>query len=235
MKKEGGKENLTNDTPPKKGFWTLLRYVLHPHHSGVSALFFLYKNHDRAEPEALLEGQKMFWESAFFGTCSSPHTFCPPSPYHGPKSMKTDACKHDDPCTTFCSPSISKQSESSQSVRGLIQRDSSATMISVRHGVLPQHKSMATMTRTLSVIPLWFDKWSNSHIACEPFYKPNAGIKRILNYSLFRRGKFPPPLPKKSKPNSQWIVGPGVVYELVRRRYVTWPRISDDEAEAAAA
>ena len=81
--KKRGVENLTNDTPPKKGFWTpLVRYVFHPP-SRVSALFFLYRNPRQSRPEALLEGSKNFRESAFSGTFSTPHTFCTP-PYHGP-------------------------------------------------------------------------------------------------------------------------------------------------------
>ena len=39
--KRRGVENLTNDTPPKKGFWTPPRTVRFPPPSGVSALFFL--------------------------------------------------------------------------------------------------------------------------------------------------------------------------------------------------
>ena len=85
--KKRGVENLANDTPPKKGFWTpLVRYVFHPP-SGLSALFFLYKNPRQSRPEALLEGSKNFRESAFSGTFSSPHTFCTP-PCHGPR-MRT--------------------------------------------------------------------------------------------------------------------------------------------------
>ena len=42
--KKRGVENLTNDTPPKKGFWTPLRTVRFPPPSRVSALFFLYRN-----------------------------------------------------------------------------------------------------------------------------------------------------------------------------------------------
>ena len=76
-------ENLTNDTPPKKGFWTPPRTVRFPPPSGVSPLFFLYKNPQQSRPEALLDGSKNFRESAFSGTFSSPHTFCTP-PYHGP-------------------------------------------------------------------------------------------------------------------------------------------------------
>ena len=75
--------NLTNDTPPKKGFWTPPRTVRFPPPSGVSALFFLYKNPRQSRPEALLEGSKNFWESVFYGTFSSPHAVCTP-PYHGP-------------------------------------------------------------------------------------------------------------------------------------------------------
>ena len=64
-------ENLTNDTPPKKGFLTPCT-VRFPPRSGVSARFFLYKNLRQSRPEALLEGSKNFRESAFSGTFSSP-------------------------------------------------------------------------------------------------------------------------------------------------------------------
>ena len=87
--KKRGVENLTNDTPPKKGFWTPPRTVRFPPPSGVSALSFMYKNPRQSRPEALLEGSKNFRESAFSGTFSSPHTFCTP-PYHGPKYL---SCK----------------------------------------------------------------------------------------------------------------------------------------------
>ena len=82
--KRMGVENLTNDTPPEKGFGPPPRTVRFPPPSGVSALFFLYKNPRQGRPEALLEGSKNFREGAFSGTFSSPHTFCTP-PYHGPK------------------------------------------------------------------------------------------------------------------------------------------------------
>ena len=83
--KKRGVENLTNDTPPKKGVLDP-RTVRFPPPSGVSALFFLYKNPRQSRPEALLEGSNNSWESAFSGTFSSPHTFCTP-PYHGTPRM----------------------------------------------------------------------------------------------------------------------------------------------------
>ena len=76
--KKRGVENLTNDTPPKQGFWTPPRTVRFPPFSDVSALFFLHKNPRQSRPEALLEGSKNFRESAFSGTLSSPHAFCTP-------------------------------------------------------------------------------------------------------------------------------------------------------------
>ena len=39
--KEGGVENLTNDTPPKNGVWTPPSYGTFSTPSGVSALLFL--------------------------------------------------------------------------------------------------------------------------------------------------------------------------------------------------
>ena len=75
---------------PKRGFWTR-RTVRFPPPSGVTPLFFLYKNPWQSRPEALLEGSKNFRESAFSGTFSSPHTFCSP-PYHGPIFNCTHIC-----------------------------------------------------------------------------------------------------------------------------------------------
>ena len=82
--KKRGEENLTNDTPPKKGFWTPPSYGTFSPPSGVVALFFLYKNPRLSRPEAVLEGSRIFREGAFSGTFSSPHTFCTP-PCHCPK------------------------------------------------------------------------------------------------------------------------------------------------------
>ena len=59
--KKRGVENLTNDTPPKKAFWTPPRTVRFPPPSRVSALFFLYKNPRQSR---------------------APYTFCTPPPYH---------------------------------------------------------------------------------------------------------------------------------------------------------
>ena len=78
----GGKrrvKNLTNDTPPKKGFWTppLVRCVFHP--PQVSVLCFsCTKIHDRADRKLFRRGPKIFRESALSGTFSSPHTCTPP-------------------------------------------------------------------------------------------------------------------------------------------------------------
>ena len=86
-KKEGGgkphewhpSQKGVLDPPP--------RTVRFPPPSGVSALFFLYKSPRQSRPEALLEGSKKFRESAFSGTFSSPHTFCPP-PISRPNYLK---------------------------------------------------------------------------------------------------------------------------------------------------
>ena len=77
--KKRGEENLTNDTPPKKGFCTFSTP------SGVRLCCSCTKNR-RCRTEALLEGSKNYRESAFSGTFSSPHTFCTP-PYHGPRIL----------------------------------------------------------------------------------------------------------------------------------------------------
>ena len=85
-KEGGGKPHEWH--PSQKGVLDLPRTVGFPPPSGVSALFFLYKNPRQSRPEALLEGPKNFREGAFSGTFSSPHTFCTP-PYHGPIFTKT--------------------------------------------------------------------------------------------------------------------------------------------------
>ena len=85
--KKRGVENLTNDTPPTKGFWTPPCTARFPPPSCVNALFFLHKNPRQSRPEALLEGSKNFRESAFSGMFSSPHTFCTP-PISRPNSER---------------------------------------------------------------------------------------------------------------------------------------------------
>ena len=70
--KRGGRKTSRMTPLPKKGFGPpLVRYVFHPP-SGVSALVFLYKNHDRAE-------QKLFWRGPnIFGRARSLVHFPPP-------------------------------------------------------------------------------------------------------------------------------------------------------------
>ena len=69
-------ENLTNDTPPKKGFRTpLVRYVFHP--PRVSALCFsCTKIHERADQKLSWRGPKVF------GRARSLVRFPPPIPYY---------------------------------------------------------------------------------------------------------------------------------------------------------
>ena len=83
--KEREVENLTNDTPPKKGFWTPLVWcVFHPPHLSVLSFFSCARIHDRAD-------QKLFWRGPnIFGRARSPVRFPPPirfapPPYHGPR------------------------------------------------------------------------------------------------------------------------------------------------------
>ena len=73
--KRRGVENLTNDTPPKRGFGTPPPTVRFPPLSGVSALFFLYKNPRQSRQ------QKLFWRGPkIFGRARSLVRF-PPPPY----------------------------------------------------------------------------------------------------------------------------------------------------------
>ena len=103
--KKRGEENLTNDTPSKKGLWTpVVRYVFHP--PQVSVLCFSYtKIHDRAEQKLFWRDPKNFRESAFSGTFSSPHTFCTP-PYHGPCLCAFFLPEHHLPTAPFQHPKI---------------------------------------------------------------------------------------------------------------------------------
>ena len=73
-KEGGGKPHEWH--PSQKGVLDPPSYGTSP--SGVSALFFLYKNPWQSGPEALLEGSINFRESVLSGTFSSPHTFCTP-------------------------------------------------------------------------------------------------------------------------------------------------------------
>ena len=82
--KRRGVENLTNDTPPKKGFWTppLLRYAFHP--PQVSVLCFsCTKIHDRADQKLFWRGPEIFGRARSLVRFTPPHTFCTP-PYHCP-------------------------------------------------------------------------------------------------------------------------------------------------------
>ena len=80
LEERGGWKSLKNDTPHKKGFWTvpLVRYVFQS--PQVSVLCFQIscaKIHDRADHKLFWRGPKLFL-STFSGTFSSPHTFCTP-------------------------------------------------------------------------------------------------------------------------------------------------------------
>ena len=71
-------ENLTNDTPPKKGFWTpLIRYVFHP--PQVSLLCFsCTRIHDRADQKLFWRGPKIFGKARCLVRFPPPIRFAPP-------------------------------------------------------------------------------------------------------------------------------------------------------------
>ena len=74
-----GVENLTNDTPPKKGFLDPPRTVRFPPPSGVSDLFFLYRNpHDRADQKLFWRGPKIFGRARSLVRFPPPIRFAPP-------------------------------------------------------------------------------------------------------------------------------------------------------------
>ena len=63
---------------PKRGFGSPPRTVRFPPPSGVSALFFLYKNPRQSRPEALLEGCKIFGRARSLVRLPPPIRFAPP-------------------------------------------------------------------------------------------------------------------------------------------------------------
>ena len=74
-----GVENLTNDTHPKRGFWTPLRTVRFPPPLRCQCCVFLYKNPLQSRPEALLEGsKKLSGERVLWYVFLSPIRFAPP-------------------------------------------------------------------------------------------------------------------------------------------------------------
>ena len=82
-KRSRGVENLTSEAPPKKGFWTPAHAVRFPPPSGVSALFFLYRNPRQSRPEVFWRGPKIFGRARCLVRFPPPIRFAPP-PYHGP-------------------------------------------------------------------------------------------------------------------------------------------------------
>ena len=76
-------ENLTNDTPPKRGFGPpLVRYVFHPPQVSVFC-FSCTKFHDRADQKVFWRGPKIFGRARSLVRFPPPICFAPP-PYHGP-------------------------------------------------------------------------------------------------------------------------------------------------------
>ena len=86
--KNWGEENLTNDTPLKKGVWTPPRTVRFPTPSGFIALFSLFKNPRQSRTEALLEGPE------FSGGRVLWYVFLPPYVLHPPHIMAQIRANH---------------------------------------------------------------------------------------------------------------------------------------------
>ena len=99
-----GVENLTNDTPPKKGFWTpLVRYVFHPPHVSVLC-FSCTEIHDRAD-------QKLFWRGPkIFGRACSLVRFPPPIRFAPPHITAQNERKRAPPCRICKQPALGTQS-----------------------------------------------------------------------------------------------------------------------------
>ena len=79
-------ENLTNDTPPKKGFWTpLVRYVFHPPQLSVLC-FSCTKIHDSVDQKLFWRGPKIFGRACSLVRFPPPIRFAPPH-ITGPSSL----------------------------------------------------------------------------------------------------------------------------------------------------
>ena len=84
-KKQGGWKPSRMTPLPKRGFGPPPRTVRFPPLSGVSALFFLYKNPRQSRPEALSEGSKdISGERVLWYVFPPPIRFAPP-PISRPK------------------------------------------------------------------------------------------------------------------------------------------------------
>ena len=82
VEKKRGEENLTNDTPPRKGFWPP------PPSHGTSSTpqvsvlcFSCAKIHDRAEQKLFWRGPKIFGRARSLVRFPPPIRFAPPPPY----------------------------------------------------------------------------------------------------------------------------------------------------------
>ena len=83
-RKRRGVENLTNGTPPQKGFWTPSRTVRFPPPSGVSALFFPVQKSTTEQTKSSFGGvQKFSGERVLW------YVFLPPYVLHPPISRPT--------------------------------------------------------------------------------------------------------------------------------------------------
>ena len=78
VEKRGGRKTSQMTPLPKRGFGPPPRTVRFPPLSGVSALFFLYKNPRQRGPEALLEGRKIFGRARSLVRFPPPIRFAPP-------------------------------------------------------------------------------------------------------------------------------------------------------------
>ena len=80
--KRGGVENVTNDTPPKKGFWTpLVRYVFHPPQVSVLCFKFPVQKSTTEQTRSSFGGVQTFWGERVLW-----YVFLPPYVLHPPIS-----------------------------------------------------------------------------------------------------------------------------------------------------
>ena len=147
-------------------------------------------------PEALLEGSKNSWESAFSGTFSSPDTFCTP-PHHGPNAI--DACW----CDSMVKPLRSRPGKPNQRKVSLWSRSLLARVsLGVYDGV--SLKTWVSALRSLQKVFRECPVWSTSpERQCERTPPPPGhSVTHAVSQGNFVRVRSRPGKPNQRKADS---------------------------------
>ena len=119
MEKGGGWKNLTNDTPPKKGFWTpLVRYVFHPPHVSVLC-FSCTEIHDRADQKLFWRGPKIFGRARSLVRFPPPIRFAPPHITAQPERASKNPVWFPEKCLKARSLSIARKAKKTRLLAGI--------------------------------------------------------------------------------------------------------------------